>query len=110
MGHQDLTGYFAIMAASAVLVLFSFIAVSIKEKSWINWYTLPAAGALTANYILPVIFMWDFGIQASYFAFSYCYITYACVSMGTAAGYLWLRPLRLKRGPQTFLGRINIFP
>jgi hypothetical protein len=108
--YQNLTGYFIIMGGSALLVLASMIAISRRERSWINWYTLPVAGLLSANYILPAIFLWNFGIHASYFAFCYCYATYAFVSVATATGYLFLKPIRLRRRAGAELGRIRLIP
>jgi hypothetical protein len=95
--YQNLTGYFAIMGGSALMVLASAFAISRHEKTWINWYTLPVAGALATLYILPAVFLWNFGTQASYYAFLFCYAAYGFISLATAMGYLFLSPIRLTR-------------
>lgn len=99
MSKGTLTADFLVMASSLLLVIASMIAISHKEKSWINWYTLFALQTVGMLYILPGLFMLSFGPSGSLSAYSFCYATYALMSLCSAAGYCLLRPVTLRRNP-----------
>ena len=79
------------MIVSLALIANSYRCICAKEKSWINWYTFPAFITLTINYILPGLYLWIFRQNGSYFAYTYCYLTYACASLSLMFGYRLVR-------------------
>jgi oligosaccharide repeat unit polymerase len=110
MAHDELTSYLAIMTVSLGVVVASIVAISIKDKSWINWYTFPAAQKVGAIYVLPAIYMWTIGPTGSTFAYVYYYASCAAVSLLTAASYCYLRPVRIPQRPGGRISKLRALP
>lgn len=97
---------FTIMFISMAFIVLSYISICLKERKWINWYTFPAFLLIVSNYLLPSISLWINGPSGSYFAYTYCYLTYACASISVMLGYRIAKSNRSST-PDTTFGKHN---
>lgn len=79
---------------SFCIVCASYLAVSRKDRSYVNFLTPAIIIFVPANYFLQWIYIFQNGAHASRFAYFYCYATYAAMFASAALAYCTLKPLR----------------
>lgn len=81
-----------VLAASLLLSLFAYALVSKRDDSYLNVLTPTFVVSVPAYYILPLLFTHAFGTEASLYAYSYVYATFAVQNLVFAFAYV--RPTR----------------
>lgn len=77
----------AVTVISFSIVLVSYWAVARRDNSFINFMLPSLLTFLPANYLLQWGYMLLYGQDASNFAYTYCYLTYAAMFSAAAWGY-----------------------
>lgn len=77
-----------VLAASLLASLLAYVLVSRRDGSYLNVLTPTYVVSVPAYYILPLFFTHVFGTEASTYAYSYVYVTFAVQNLVFAYAYL----------------------
>jgi hypothetical protein len=83
------------MIISLLITLFSYWLICRKEGSWINWATPNFVFVVAAEYVFQFAYLLLFSGAGSEFAYTYCYATYAAISLVGAVVFCFVKPIDL---------------
>ena len=95
MTPEDNTYRALVMVISLLITLFSYWLICRKEGSWINWATPNFVFVVAAEYVFQFAYLLLFSGVGSEFAYTYCYATYAAISLVGAVVFCFVKPMDL---------------